>query len=264
MPDPARFSPIRPVRSYERIVEQIEDAIARGTLRAGQFLPSERDMMQQFSVSRSTVREAMRVLESDGLIRSRPGNPNGAEVLGITPLALRKSVDRLLLGERIKLVDVLLFRMVLEGTANRLAARLCTEQNLRDMDAALAAMRKGIAEGYDNFSKADLQFHAVVARASGNGLVQLYSEVMRDVVLDLIKAKIADAPEGESLMRLSLRHHAEVFEAIRAGDAARAEAIARASLYEYYAEYIPAGEREPLRIVLEPGLAPPLPQGPLV
>lgn len=233
------FSPIRPIRSYERIVEQIEDAIVRGRLRPGQFLPSEREMMQQFSVSRSTVREAMRVLESDGLIRSRPGNPNGAEVLGLSPLALRKSVDRLIQGDRIQLAELVQFRMVLEGTANLLAARLRTEHDLSDMRAALAAMELGIAGGYDEFSKADLRFHEVVARASHNALIQLCSEVVRDVVLSLIKVKLANAPRSEELMQQSLHHHAEVFEAIQRGDSEAAEAIARTNLFAYYAEYVP-------------------------
>jgi GntR family transcriptional repressor for pyruvate dehydrogenase complex len=252
MADKASFSPVRPVRSYQRIVEQIEDAIIRGELRSGQYLPSEREMMQQFSVSRSTVREAMRVLESDGLIRSRPGNPNGAEVLGFTLLALRRSVDRLVQADQLKLAELIGFRMVLEGTANLMATQLRTDQDLREMQAALAGMQAGIAEGYESFSQADMRFHEVVARASGNALVQLCSQVVRDVVLELIRRKITDAPEDEALMAASLRHHTEVFEAVRAGDPAAAEALARANQYEYYAEYVPEPERASLRALLRP------------
>lgn len=249
MVDERRFAPIRPVRSYERIVEQIENAIVGGRLRSGQFLPSERDMMQQFSVSRSTVREAMRVLESDGLIRSRPGNPNGAEVLGLSPRALRKSVDRLIQGDRIRLAELVQFRMVLEGTANLLAARLRTEDDLADLEDALAAMRAGMAAGYEEFGRADLRFHDLVARASRNALIQLCSEVVRDVVLDLIKVKLASAPRSEELMGQSLAHHEEVFDAIRRGDSQAAEAIARANLVDYYAEYLPAEDAAVLQLL---------------
>ena len=63
------------MRLYQRIVEQIEDAIARGELKPGQRLPSERELVVQFGASRSTVREALRVLESNGVVRSRPGDP---------------------------------------------------------------------------------------------------------------------------------------------------------------------------------------------
>ncbi|MGO4599699.1 FadR/GntR family transcriptional regulator [Terrabacter sp. 2RAF25] len=73
------FEPVRSVRLYERIVEQVEEAIARGELRPGERLPSERELVVQFGTSRATVREALRVLESNGVVRSRPGDPNGPE-----------------------------------------------------------------------------------------------------------------------------------------------------------------------------------------
>jgi len=71
------FQQVQPVRLYQRIVEQIEDALARGELKPGQRLPSERELVVQFGASRSTVREALRVLESNGVVRSRPGDPDG-------------------------------------------------------------------------------------------------------------------------------------------------------------------------------------------
>ena len=90
MSEGPRFQPVQPVRAYQRIVEQVEEALARGDLRPGQRLPSERELVAQFEVSRSTVREALRVLESNGVVRSRPGDPNGPEVLPFSPAALRK------------------------------------------------------------------------------------------------------------------------------------------------------------------------------
>lgn len=80
-----QFQPVQPVRAYQRIVEQIEEALSRGDLVPGQRLPSERELVTQFAVSRSTVREALRVLESNGMVRSRPGDPNGPEILPFSP-----------------------------------------------------------------------------------------------------------------------------------------------------------------------------------
>ena len=86
-----QFQPVQTVRAYQRIVEQVEEALARGDLAPGQRLPSERELVAQFAVSRSTVREALRVLESNGVVRSRPGDPNGPEILPFSHSALRVS-----------------------------------------------------------------------------------------------------------------------------------------------------------------------------
>src|SRR5690606_39281394 len=87
-----RLEPVRTVRAYERIVEQIEEAIESGTLTPGQRLPSERDLMAQFSVSRSTVREALRVLQARGLDQSRTGDTHGAVVLHFAPAVLHHAI----------------------------------------------------------------------------------------------------------------------------------------------------------------------------
>ncbi|MDA8074976.1 MAG: FadR/GntR family transcriptional regulator [Actinomycetota bacterium] len=249
--DEVSFRPIRPVRSYERIVEQIEEAIVEGRLREGDFLPSEREMMSQFSVSRSTVREAMRVLESSGLVRSRPGNPNGAEVLGLSTVALRKTVDRLVTGRRIRLVHLIHFRMLMESSANMLAARLRTSEDLAAMKAALEEMRVAMPRGHEAFCAADVRFHGLVAQVSGNALIQMFSEVVHDVVLGMISPAIAGSQQGASMMELSLLHHADALEAIRAKDAPRAGRIARENLFEHFGALLPPEDCTAVRLLLD-------------
>lgn len=251
MSDEQGFRPVRAVRAYEAIVEQVEDALARGTLQPGSRLPSERDLMTQFAVSRSTVREALRVLESSGLIRSRPGDPHGAEVLPFSAGTLRKSVLRLARVEELSLGELVQFRMILEGSANLLAARLCTTAQVTAMEAALERMHASIGNGHAAFSEADVAFHEIVAQASGNMLIQVCGEVVRDVVLRLIESKLNKAPDRAELMHQSLRHHTEVFEAVRRGDGARAARLARANLHEYYASYVPDDQRPMLEALID-------------
>jgi GntR family transcriptional repressor for pyruvate dehydrogenase complex len=249
--DDVSFRPIRPVRSYERIVEQIEEAIVEGRLRGGDFLPSEREMMAQFAVSRSTVREAMRVLESNGLIRSRPGNPNGAEVLGLSTVALRKTVDRLVMGRRIRLADLVHFRMLMESSASMLAARLRTEEDLVALESALEDMHAAVVAGYEAFSAADVRFHGLVAQASANALIQVCNDVVHDVVLDMVGSKIATPPESTSTMEASLQHHADALDAIRAGDAQRAGRMARENLFEHYSAVLPPEDCTAVKLLLD-------------
>ncbi|BBJ47120.1 GntR family transcriptional regulator [Streptomyces antimycoticus] len=245
------FRPVRPTRAYEAVVEQVEETLARGALRPGDRLPSERDLMSQFSVSRSTVREALRVLESAGLIRSRPGDPRGAEVLPYSTKNLRKPLERLAGRDGISLSELIQFRMILEGSANRLAARLRTDEQVAAIEAALERMREAIDEGYAAFSAADVTFHDVVARAGGNSLIQVCGEVVRGAVLALIEDKLQRAPDSVALMRQSVAHHAEVFEAVRHADLIRADRLARCNLYEYYASYVTEESKPMLRALLE-------------
>jgi GntR family transcriptional repressor for pyruvate dehydrogenase complex len=246
-----RFEPVRTVRAYERVVEQVEEAIETGSLCPGERLPSERELMVQFSVSRSTVREALRVLQARGLVRSRPGDPNGAEVLPFSPAALHKSMTTLARVEELSLAELVQFRMVLDASAILLAARLRTEEQLAEMSAAVADMRAAQETGYDAFGAADVAFHDAVARASGNKLIQICTDVVRSIVLDLISEKIAAAPDREALMRQSIRHHEDVIAAVRAGDGPLAARLSRQTMYDYYAGYVPAGERAALRALLE-------------
>ncbi|WP_246222451.1 FadR/GntR family transcriptional regulator [Phytoactinopolyspora limicola] len=246
-----KFERVRPVRAYERVVEQIEEHVLRGQLRPGDRLPSERALMAEFGVSRSTVREALRVLESNGLVRSRPGDPAGPEILEFSPTTLRKSVTRLVRTDQVGLGELVQFRMLLDSWANLLAAKLATDEQVAEMEAAMARMEQAIDEGYVEFSQADVAFHDAVARGSGSTLIQVCSDVVRGVVVGLIAHKIADSPDRRALMRKSLNHHAEVLHALRERDGERAARLARHSLYAYYAEYVPVGERRLLQALLE-------------
>jgi DNA-binding FadR family transcriptional regulator len=246
-----RFEPVRPVRAYERVVEQIEEAVARGDLSPGQRLPSERELMAQFSVSRSTIREALRVLQAGGLVRSRPGDPHGAEVLPFSAATLHKSMTTLARVDELSLGELVQFRMLLDGSANLLAARLRTPSQLDEMDSAIADMRAAVDTGYDMFSAADVAFHDAVARASRNKLIQVCNDVVRSIVLDLIAGKIAQSAVRRTLMSQSVRHHEEVLAAVRAGDGPLAARLSRQTMHDYYAGYVPAEEQHALRALLE-------------
>jgi GntR family transcriptional regulator, transcriptional repressor for pyruvate dehydrogenase complex len=246
-----RFQPVQPVRAYQRIVEQVEEALAKGELAPGQRLPSERELVAQFEVSRSTVREALRVLESNGVVRSRPGDPNGPEILPFSQSALRKQMVRLARVDELSLSELIGFRMIMDGAAIQVASRLRTPEQLADMEETLVAMRAAIDVDFEAFSEADLAFHDVIAQISRNSLIQTCNEVVRGVVLTLISDRIAHAQNSRALMLESLQHHAEVVEAIRAGDGHAAARIARQNMYDYYAGYVPEPDRETLRALIE-------------
>ncbi|OEV14089.1 FadR/GntR family transcriptional regulator [Streptomyces nanshensis] len=248
----AVFRPVQPVRAYQRVAEQIEERILSGDLPPGSRLPGERDLVSQFAVGRSTVREALRVLQSAGLVRSRPGDPLGAEVLGVTPDNLSRALGRLARSHISSLGELVQFRMVLDSESNRLAARLHDEEDLRRMTEIIERMESLSAGTADlhAFSETDALFHRAVAEASGNSLLGLCARAVHDAVVDVIEEKIAVAADATVWMERSVAHHRQVLAAIRAGDGALAARLGRQALYDYYAERVEEDTRRLLTAAL--------------
>lgn len=243
MVERVQFQPVQAVRAYQRIVEQVEQAVLSGALKPGDRLPSERELIVQFGVSRSTVREALRVLESGGFLRSRPGDPHGPEVLPLSATSLEKSLNRLMRVDEVSLAQLVQFRMLLDGSANRLAAMSRDDDQLRELQEALTEMAACVDRGYAEFSEADVAFHDVLAKASGNMLIEVSCAAVRGVVVGLIATKIAATEDQAALMKQSLEHHGEVLEAVRARDGVRAAQLAREHLFAYYSGHVSDEER---------------------
>ncbi|MET0236623.1 MAG: FadR/GntR family transcriptional regulator [Kibdelosporangium sp.] len=246
------FSPVSPVRAYERVVEQIEEAVLSGRLGPGSRLPSERDLMTQFGVGRSTIREALRVLQSNGLVQSRAGDPRGPEILPPSSSPLQKSMSRLARASSMSLAELLQFRMLLEGSAYQLAAELHTAAQLAEIETALSDMTAAADIGYTEFSTADVTFHDAVARATQNSLIVVCSNVVRGVVVELITDRLEHATNRRALMQAYLEHHSEVLQAIRDRDGPLASRLSRHALHDSYAEYLPEPDRALLLPLLEP------------
>jgi GntR family transcriptional regulator, transcriptional repressor for pyruvate dehydrogenase complex len=243
------FEPIRTLRAHEVILEQLQRKILEGELAPGDRLPSEREMMETFGVSRPTIREALRVAESLGLVSVRHGDPGGPRVLGQPSLGVTRVLEGLLSAERTSAAELLETRMVLEGTAARLAASRAGA-DLGPLEEALREMT-GAAD-HASFVAADATFHRLVAEVGGNRLLVVILTALRDPISRLIAAGLASDPEsgtgsgsgsGSGARERILRRHGEILEAIRARDGAEADRLSRRHLVELYASLVPAGDR---------------------
>lgn len=231
-------------RVFQKVIDYVEHAIAAGDLKPGDRLPSERELGERFAIARTSVREALRVLEHMELVRSQPRDPRGPLVLPVSDGPLRRSLALLTTAGGLGLAELVQFRMVADASANLLAARRRTPAQLVALERNMARMRESIARGYAEFSVLDLQFHEIIAEAGGNTLVRIYGDVTREAVLDLIRRTILDAGDRNALMLRSVRHHRAVFGAIESRDGLRASRLARETLYAYYADHVDAGDRE--------------------
>ncbi|MBG0738597.1 FadR family transcriptional regulator [Paeniglutamicibacter antarcticus] len=239
-PGPAAvtFSPVVPVLTYERVVEQIEQAIVGGEVHPGQRLPSERELMVQFSVSRSTIREALRVLQAQGLIASRPGGRGGAEILAPSPDVLGRSFSTMARVASLSLSQLVQFRIVLESSACQLAAALRTDEQVATMGEAIAVMEAEVVNGSESFNRADLDFHATVWAASQNDLLQICGQAVSGSILKLMDDRMGRATDKSRAMTDSLERDQAIFAAIVAGDSTRAGNCARNAIATYFSEYL--------------------------
>jgi GntR family transcriptional repressor for pyruvate dehydrogenase complex len=176
---------IRTPASYELVVDQIRRAIRTGRFVAGQKLPPERELARQLGVSRTTVREALRVLQGEGLVETRRGRSGGPVVLGdaISPAAMRRMVrDRLA-----EIDDIYDFRGVVEAATARLAAQRRTEReaaHLRETVEVMTALAEADRVGDDDaqvsrFFAADHDLHLSIAQAARNPMLRKAVEDVR-------------------------------------------------------------------------------------
>lgn len=214
---------IRPVATYELVVEQVRRAIFLGRFMPGDKLPPERDLAAQMLVSRTTIREAMRVLEGEGLIQVRRGATGGLVVKAQSGLRPNE-IETYMETQRDMLDTIYEYRIANECMAARLAAIRRSKDHLRRLGAALEAMgqlcetpeMRATTANIAQFRSLDSEFHLVVAEASGNSLIRQAVEDARTAMF---------LPIGKVFKKLedsANEHHEAIFAAIKDGDPERA------------------------------------------
>lgn len=215
-------------RVYEDVVEQIEHTILTGGLRAGDRLSSERALIGQFGVSRATIREALRVLQSRGLVEVRHGDPGGPMVRADPGAGVTAVLGTLFRADQLTLANVIQFRMMVEGTAAALAAHAPPETVARIREA-FEGMRG--TTSWPEQVRADVLFHRRVAETSGNPLFPLVVDALHQ--FNSI-ATFQSSRSLEQARRETLEVHGMILEAIETGKAAEAAQRSRYHLRRTY------------------------------
>lgn len=175
------FRAARQNRIFQDVVEQIQDAIIEGRLRAGDKLPAERELKDRLKTSRSTLREALRVLEQKGLIEIKLGVGGGAVVRSVSSDQVAESLDLLIRSQKVSLTHLAEFREGVEGDVTAIAARRARAGDLRRLKDLVARAGRHAARGADaveDFLKADKAFHLALARISQN---PVYISVLKTI-----------------------------------------------------------------------------------
>jgi GntR family transcriptional repressor for pyruvate dehydrogenase complex len=205
------FKPIKKTRIYEKIVDEIKDLIDQGSLKWGDQLPTERELSETFKVSRTCVREAFRILESQGLLESRQGN--GTYVANNAIDSLVQPLASFILKEKDYQIELFEMRRLLESQLAYLAAEKATPENMTKMEKILKRQEEQIANG-ETESGSDSDFHHAVAEAANN-------KILLHVINTTIEF-LAESREsyllGEERAKKSLAHHKKILSAIKKGN----------------------------------------------
>ncbi|MER7113361.1 FadR/GntR family transcriptional regulator [Saccharomonospora azurea] len=204
-------------RLYEQVIERLREYVAHERLRAGDRLPAERDLAQRLGVSRASVKQAIVVLEVQGLVETRHGGGSYLlhDTLDVEPVEQ-------LVARRQRLPDVLDAREAIETKLAELAAARRTAEDLDALEAALNHMRAEIDAG-GHGTEGDRRFHAAVTAAARSTLL---AEFMRSISEQIAESR-AESLRQPGRPHRSLRQHQAIFDAISLGDPARAATAMR-------------------------------------
>ena len=220
------YKVIQTSRLYEQIVQQIEDSVLNGTLKEGDQLPAERELAQQFGVSRTAVREAIKALHEKGLVDAFPGR--GTFITSGNSNSMRQSLDRILKsGQPDGAAHLVEIREILEPEIAALAAARADDQDLATMREAVSVMDNA-RHDVDAYIEADLDFHLALAEAAGNPFILS----LIDSIVGLLREQrvrifyVHDGPERGQV------HHKRILDAMERRDPRGAREAMQAHLQQ--------------------------------
>jgi GntR family transcriptional repressor for pyruvate dehydrogenase complex len=164
------LAPIVVRKATDLIADQVRQRIFAGEYRVGELLPSEAELVEQTASSSASVRGALRILETQGLIRVKQGRAGGATVQMPGQLELESTMNQLIRGQNISLAELLGMQEAIEPSCARLAAIHRSDADLARIEDALAAITHHAGD-VPSLLKAHSSWHVAVAQASANELL---------------------------------------------------------------------------------------------
>jgi GntR family transcriptional regulator, transcriptional repressor for pyruvate dehydrogenase complex len=216
---------VRSSRLYEQIVQQVEESIHKGTLKPGDQLPPERELAEQFGVSRTAVREAVKALHEKGLVEAFPGR--GTFITDGTSYTIRQSLDRITRKGHEGFAYLAEVRAILEPEIAVLATSRVKEEDLQALREQVQVMDQARNDP-DAFIEADLDFHLTLAEAAGNPIILS----LIDSIVGLLREQRMGIFHVDGGPERGQYHHKRILDAIEHRDAAGAREAMRAHLQQ--------------------------------
>lgn len=216
--DRVRVSPVTVLKGSDLLADHLRDLIVAGHFQPGEALPREQELSADSGLSRSAVREALRLLETEGLLTTRSGRAGGSIVTRPERASISRSVELFVRTHGMSLGSLLDCRLAVEPMLARLAAENRTAAQLEEM----TEIHETFVESVDDvpgYKRVNLDWHLAVARASGNEPLMALMEAVTAPIRDAQEYRHVTTPE---LRRGAVRAHTVILEAIAACDGAAA------------------------------------------
>jgi DNA-binding FadR family transcriptional regulator len=210
------------------VAQRIVRDIVRGGLHAGDLLPPERTMLENYETGRGTLREALRLLEFQGVIALKPGPRGGPVLLDPDASHLASTVVLLMQLKEAPLRTIVEVRSALEPMISSLAAERISAESLTELGGTIEQMRENLGDQHV-FLDANKRFHDIIAWSSGNAL---FGYIV-DSLLGIIDGTIIGIDSPRPRRAAILTAHESIFEAISARDEKESEARMREHIDEY-------------------------------
>jgi DNA-binding FadR family transcriptional regulator len=220
------FLKAKQVRVSQNVVDQIEDAIIKGTLIPGNKLPPERELTELLGVSRGTVREALRTLEQKGLIEVKLGINGGAVIKPFSTEQLSESLGLLIRRQRVSLDHLAEFREGVEGNVAGLAAERAGKADIRRLKKLLDEGKSYLDEepsNWEAFVQVDEKIHIALPQIAQN---PIYISVLRMVHDNIHRYYLSFLPKEKAVQKENYQDLCDIVRAVEQGQANEARSLA--------------------------------------
>ncbi|ATG52426.1 GntR family transcriptional regulator [Brachybacterium vulturis] len=227
----AAWTPVTRSSTYELVIDAIEDQIMSGALAVGDLLPPERELAARLRVSRAGVREAIRVLQAYGVLRSEVGSGRGAGtfVAAMPSAALERFLRLHVALSNFGRHEVIETRILLEQASASLAAERADADALAELERLLRVMDDpGVSR--EDFNDADTAFHLAIAQAGGNALFSAMTGAIRASLRAPILDALTEVARWEEIADSLRAQHHEILRAISEGRAEEAAELTAAHI----------------------------------
>lgn len=201
-------------KASDILAEKLRDLIITGQIAPGESLPAERELVDDSGLSRSSVREALRVLEVEGLIATRPGRAGGSTVKLPGRGSIARSLQLFVRSHGVQLETLLETRIGVEPFLASLAARKRSDRELSEMQVLHAQFEASI-DDVAAYKRINLDWHLAVAKASGNELLIAFMEAVSQPIFDAAAYQEVTTP---AIRRSAVKAHAAILKAIEVQD----------------------------------------------
>ncbi|HEV7653742.1 MAG TPA: FCD domain-containing protein [Mycobacteriales bacterium] len=210
------------------VAQRIVRDIVRGGLKPGNLLPPERTMLEEYETGRGTLREALRLLEFQGVIALKPGPRGGPVLLDPDASHLASTVVLLMQLKEAPFRTIVEVRTALEPMISSLAATRISDEAVTELGGTIDSMRENLGSQMI-FLEANKRFHDIIAWSSGNAL---FGYIV-DSLLGIMDGTIIGIDYPSPRRAAILKAHESIFEAIHARDEKESEARMRTHIEEY-------------------------------